>query len=230
MGFGALPGNLARVRDEIACAQARQGLRGEVRIVAVTKGQPPEAVRAALATGLSDIGESRVQEALAKQAALQDAPVRWHLVGHLQTNKVKHVAGRFAMVQSLDSARVVEALDRALARCEAPPLQVLLQVNVSGEPQKSGCQPAEVAGLARRLAGSCRLRLQGLMTMAPLTDDERIQRRVFGALRELRDGLRGAGLELPELSMGMSADYRAAVAEGATMVRLGTVLFGERPT
>ncbi len=229
MGFAVLPGNLARVREEIARVQAREGLRGTVRIVAVTKGHPVNAVRAALEAGVPDVGESRVQEALAKQEALTGLPVVWHLVGHVQTNKAKHVAGRFAMVHSVDSLRVADALARAVDRAGAPVLGVLLQVNVSAEAQKSGCAPPAAAEIAGHIAAQPQLRLGGLMTIAPLTDDEGTQRAVFGRLRELRDRLAGAGRALPELSMGMSGDYRAAVAEGATMVRLGTVLFGERP-
>lgn len=231
MTFAALPGNLARVREEIAGIQAREGLRGEVAIVAVTKGHPPEAARAALAAGLGDLGENRVQEALGKLGQLAELPVRWHLIGHLQTNKAKHVAGRFAMVHSVDSARLADALARAVdERAGGKPLPVLLQVNVAGEAQKSGCAPEEAEAVARRIASLPALVLRGLMTMAPFVDDERVHHRVFGDLRELRDQLERSGLELPELSMGMSGDYRAAVAEGATILRLGTVLFGERPS
>jgi pyridoxal phosphate enzyme (YggS family) len=231
MTFAALPGNLSRVRDEIADIQAREGLRGTVAIVAVTKGQPPEAARAAHAVGLDDLGENRVQEALGKLEQLEELPVRWHLIGHLQTNKAKHVAGRFAMVHSVDSVRLADALARAVEqRAGGTSLPVLLQVNVAGEQQKSGCAPEEAEGIARHMSCLPALALRGLMTMAPFVDDEREHHRVFGKLRELRDRLAGAGLELPELSMGMSGDYRAAVAEGATILRLGTVLFGERPS
>jgi pyridoxal phosphate enzyme (YggS family) len=189
-----------------------------------------QAVRAALDAGLPDVGENRVQEALDKQDAAGGIPVTWHLIGHLQTNKAKHVPGRFGWVHSVDSVRVAEALGRAVALAGAGPLKVLIQVNLAGEAQKSGCDPAvagEIAGRAAELAG---LELAGLMTMAPLTDDERVQRRVFGELRRLRESLERQGCRLPELSMGMSGDYPAAVAEGATMLRLGTVLLGERPT
>lgn len=222
--------NLARVRDDIARTQAREGLSGEIRIVAVTKGHPPATVRAAWAAGLTDIGENRVQEALKKQEETADVPAAWHLVGHLQTNKAKHVAARFAMVHSVDSLRVGEALAVAVrARGAGSRLSVLLQVNLSRETQKSGCDPVEAPELGNRLAAWPELELKGLMTMAPFTDDEPEQRRVFQGLRELRDRLERDGLRLPELSMGMSGDYRAAVAEGATLLRLGTVLFGTRP-
>lgn len=236
MPFNFLAENLARVRDEIQRIQAREGLDHEVTIVAVTKGHPPAAARAALTAGLADVGENRVQEALAKQEELAGLPVRWHLIGHLQTNKARYVAGRFAMVHSLDSLKVVEALDRQLARRRTPevggevaPLAVLVQVNVAGEAQKYGCAPEGAELIARRVAASPFLALRGLMTMAPLIDSYAEQRRVFAALRRLRDDLAATGLSVPELSMGMSGDYPAAVAEGATIVRLGTVLFGERP-
>ncbi|HWP38550.1 MAG TPA: YggS family pyridoxal phosphate-dependent enzyme [Gemmatimonadales bacterium] len=230
MLFPALADNLARVREEIARVQAVEGLRGAVRIVAVTKGHPPEAVREAVALGLGDIGENRVQEGLDKQAQVSDAAVMWHLIGHLQTNKAKFVPGHFGYVHSLDSVHVAEALARAVRRRapgEAP--RVLLQVNVAGESHKSGCRPEAAPEIAARVAAMPELQLVGLMTMAPFTDDITVQRRTFARLRELRDRLGASGLVLPELSMGMSGDYRAAVAEGATMLRLGTVLFGERP-
>ena len=231
MAFADLPANLARVREEIARVQSREGLRGPVRIVAVTKGHPLEAVNAAVRAGLSDVGENRVQEATEKQDQAAGVPVTWHLIGHLQTNKAKHVPGRFGWVQSVDSVRVAEALARApAAPGERSALKVLLQVNIAGEGQKSGCDPAAAGDLAARVGDLAGLELLGLMTMAPLTEDERLQRKVFGDLRRLREDLERQGHRLPELSMGMSGDFRAAVAEGATMLRLGTVLFGERPT
>lgn len=230
MSFEALPDNLTRVRDAIARVQAREGITARpIRIVAVTKGHGPEAVRAAHRAGLEDVGENRVQEALGKHAELEDLAVTWHLIGHLQTNKAKHVPGCFAMVHSVDSERLAGALERAVEGA-AGTLPVLMQVNVSGEAQKSGCMPerAEVVGDA--IAAAPHLELRGLMTMAPFVSDTTIQRRVFASLRDLRDRLESQGHRLPELSMGMSGDYEAAVAEGATMLRLGTVLFGERST
>jgi hypothetical protein len=228
MSFAALPGHLARVREEIARVQAREGLGHAVRIVAVTKGHPAAAVRAALDAGLTDVGENRVQEAIQKQDQLPPLPVRWHLVGHLQTNKAKRVPGRFALVHSVDSSRVADALDQAARRGDGGALAVLLQVNVAGEGQKSGCRPEDAVELAQHVAALPGLALAGLMTMAPFTDDEAEQRAAFAGLRRLQERLVQGGLPLPELSMGMSGDYGAAVAEGATMVRLGTVLFGER--
>jgi pyridoxal phosphate enzyme (YggS family) len=231
MSFEALPGNLARVREEIAQVQAREGVSGEVTLVAVTKGHGAAAARAAAGAGLADLGENRIREALGKLDELTELRVRWHLIGHLQTNKAKFVPGRFAMVHSVDSVRVADALARSMERHDpAARLDVLLQVNVAGEEQKSGCPPEETAGLIQHVAGLPALELRGLMTMAPFTDDEGVQRQVFARLRLLRDELETDGPALPELSMGMSADYRSAVAEGATMLRLGTTLFGERPT
>lgn len=235
MNFAAVPDHLARVREEIARIQAAEGVSGRVTIVGVTKGHPADAVRAAVAAGLEDVGENRVQEALHKQDEVGAVPVRWHLIGHLQTNKAKFVPGRFALVHSVDSERVAGALAAAHRRAAeggavaaAAALPVLLQVNVAGEEQKSGCGLDEAEAIAHRIAAMPELALTGLMTMAPLTSDEAAQRGVFAGLRALRDGLAAQGLDVPELSMGMSADYRAAVAEGSTMVRLGTVIFGER--
>jgi len=228
MNATPLAGRLERVREEIAGVQAAHGLRQDVRIVAVTKGHDGDAVRAAHGAGLVDVGENRVQEALGKRERLGDVPVRWHLIGHLQTNKAKLVPGAFALVHSVDSTRVADALAGAVRAVRGERLPVLLQVNVAGEEQKSGCDPAEAAGIANHVAGLTELTLEGLMTMAPFTDDEAMQRRAFAGLRGLRDRLATAAAPLRELSMGMSGDYRAAVAEGSTMLRLGTVLFGER--
>jgi pyridoxal phosphate enzyme (YggS family) len=228
MSYETLADNLARVAEAIARVQAAEGARQAVTVVAVTKGHGHEAVEAAWRAGVADVGENRVQEALAKQDALE-LPVRWHLIGHLQTNKAKHVPEHFVMVHSLDSARVAQALSRAAEQRQAR-VRALLQVNVAGEAQKSGCDPAAAGALLAECATLAGLDVTGLMTMAPFTDDERVQRRVFGALRRLRDGLATPARPLPDLSMGMSGDFRAAVAEGATLLRLGTVLFGERPT
>ena len=227
MDFGALPERLAHVRVEIARRQAASGWSHPVTIVAVTKGFGLEAVEAALAAGLTDLGENRVQEAVAKIDTPVGRRATWHLIGHLQRNKAKDVPGRFALVHSLDSAALAEELDRRAATHGAT-VRALLQVNVAGETQKSGCAPAEAAGLAKRVAGLPHLALEGLMTIAPLTDDEAAQRRTFRGLRELRDTLKEDGLWLPTLSMGMSGDYGVAVEEGATVIRVGTALFGPR--
>ena len=228
MDFGALPERLAHVRAEIARRQAVAGRTDPVTIVAVTKGFGLEAVEAAVAAGLADVGENRVQEALEKLDTPVGRRVNWHLVGHLQRNKAKHVAGRFALIHSLDSAELAEELDTRAGAAHGAKQRVLLQVNVAGETQKSGCAPADAPALAHRVAAQPHLALEGLMTIAPFTDDQGVQRRTFRGLRVVRDALQEGGLWLPTLSMGMSADYRVAVEEGATVIRLGTVLFGPR--
>jgi len=220
--------DVAAVRARIAAAAARACRSAdEVSIVAVTKGHPLERAREAAAAGLLDLGENRVQEALAKQDAWPGAPVRWHLIGHLQRNKAKLAAGRFALIHSLDSVRLADALESA-ATAAGIVQEVLVEVNVAREPQKSGVLPEEAPDLVRHAATLDHLRLRGLMTMAPYTPDSAVQRRAFRQLRELRDRLATSDLDLGVLSMGMSGDFEIAVEEGATMVRLGTVLFGER--
>src|SRR5947208_10808421 len=229
MSFAGLAGRLAHVRAEIAQRQARGGWSHPVTIVAVTKGFGVDAVQAALDAGLSDIGENRVQEALEKMAAPVAPSATWHLIGHLQRNKAKLVPGRFALVQSLDSGELAAELAQRAAAAGVRQ-RVLLQVNVAGETQKSGCAPAEAPALAKRIAAEAALALEGLMTLAPLTDDTNVHRRTVRGTRELRDQLKEDGLWVPTLSMGMSADYGMAVEEGATVIRLGTVLFGARTT
>jgi pyridoxal phosphate enzyme (YggS family) len=180
--------------------------------------------------GLADVGENRVQEALEKQAALSDVAARWHLIGTLQRNKVRQVLGRFVLLHAVDRSELVMELDKRLAAAEAGARQpVLVEVNCSGESAKGGVAPGELGALLDRIAASPRLELQGLMTMAALSGDSAVQRAAFARLRELRETMQRAGHRLPELSMGMSGDYPVAVEEGATMVRLGTLLFGERP-
>jgi len=226
MTFPELPGRLAQVRETIGRHQALGGWSHPVRIVAVTKSHPPEAVRAAAAAGLGVVGENRVQEALAKQEQLSDLPVEWHLIGTLQRNKARHAVGRFALIHSVDRLDLARELDRRVAENERQ--MILVQVNCSNEAQKGGIEPDGLPALLDELAGLARLEVRGLMTMAAFTDDVAEQRRSFRLLRSLRDRAAAAGHSLPELSMGMSADYPMAVEEGATMVRLGTVLFGER--
>ena len=227
MNFGALPERLAHVRAEIARRQAIAGRTHPVTIVAVTKGFGLDAVEAALGAGLTDMGENRVQEALEKLDTPAGRRATWHLIGHLQRNKAKLVAGRFTLVHSVDSTALAEELDKR-AGAQGARQRVLLQVNVAGEAQKSGCAPADAPAVARRVAALPHLALEGLMTIAPFTDAADVQRRAFRGLRELRDALQEEGLWLPTLSMGMSADYGTAVEEGATVIRLGTVLFGPR--
>ncbi len=227
MNFGALPERLAAVRAEIARRQGAGRWTHPVTIVAVTKGFGLDAVQAALDVGLTELGENRVQEALPKIDDPVGRRASWHLIGHLQSNKAKLVPGRFVLVQSVDSLALAEELARRAAARDVTQ-RVLLQVNVAGEAQKSGCALDEAPALARAVARLPRLGLEGLMTLAPLTDDVDVQRRTFGGLRRLRDALQEDGLWLPALSMGMSADYATAVEEGTTMIRLGTALFGPR--
>lgn len=226
MDFPTLSDSLFRVRETVARHQAVGGWTHPVRIVAVTKTHGPAAVKAALAAGLTDVGENRVQEALQKQEALPGVPVAWHLIGTLQRNKARHAAGRFALIHSLDRADLAVELDRRVTPDTRQ--AVLVQVNCSDEPQKGGVEPAELPALLEALQGLARLDVRGLMTMSALTQDTAEQRRAFRRLRELRDAAERRGQRLPELSMGMSGDFPVAVEEGATMVRLGTVLFGER--
>jgi pyridoxal phosphate enzyme (YggS family) len=226
MEFPDLPGRLARVRETVARHQAIGGWSHPVRIVAVTKSHPPEAVRAALAAGLGDIGENRVQEALQKQDTLAGIEAAWHLIGTLQRNKARLAAGRFALLHSVDRLDLASELDRRVQPGTRQP--VLVQVNCSDEPQKGGVAPEDLPELLDRLRELERLELRGLMTMSALTDAAGEQRRAFSRLRQLREASERNGHQLPELSMGMSGDYPVAVEEGATMVRLGTVLFGER--
>jgi hypothetical protein len=226
MSSPGLAERVAEVRRHIAERQAVLGWTHPVTIVAVTKTHGPEVVRAAVAAGLTAVGENRVQEAIAKQDALPDLVVEWHLIGTLQRNKARHAVGRFALIHSLDREDLAAELDRRVP--EGAVQAVLVQVNCSAEPQKGGVEPRELPALLESLRRYPRLRVKGLMTMAEFTEDPAIQRSAFRLLRTLRDESARRGHEVPELSMGMSGDYLVAVEEGATMVRLGTLLFGER--
>ncbi len=228
MTFAELPDRLLMVRERIAAAQARAGLQQPVSIVAVTKTFGPDAVRAALSAGLRQVGENRVQEALQKQEALPDLPVDWHLIGSLQQNKVRRIIGRFALIHSVDRLGLAQEVDRRAP--EGTRQAVLIQVNCSAESQKGGVGPAELPALLDGMREFRRIEVRGLMTMAELTDDASLQRTAFGTLRRLRDEAVVRGHSLQELSMGMSGDYEVAVEEGATMLRLGTILFGGRQT
>lgn len=226
MPFPDLPDRLREVRDRIDAARRRSGHGQVVTIVAVTKTHGPDAVTAAWDAGLRDVGENRVQEALPKMDAIT-APVRWHLIGHLQRNKVKALP-RFDLLHSLDSARLADAAAE-IGVASGRPVDALVQVNVAGEKTKGGYERGEWAREADRLRGLAGLRVRGVMTMAPLDADERTLRAVFAGAREARDILCAAGHDATELSMGMSTDYEIAIEEGATYVRLGTILFGARP-
>jgi len=225
MPFRDLPDRLADVRARLDDAIRRGGHGQAVTIVAVTKTYGPEAPQAAWEAGLRDVGENKVQEALAKIPKV-DAPLWWHLIGHLQRNKVKQV-DPFHLVHSMDSARLADALARHGVE-RGRPVEVLVQVNVSGEETKGGYQPSMIEQEAGRLAGVEGLVVRGVMTMAPFDADPATLRTVFAGARRCAEILRSAGHPATELSMGMSGDYEVAVEEGATMVRLGTVLFGAR--
>ncbi|HEY5441663.1 MAG TPA: YggS family pyridoxal phosphate-dependent enzyme [Gemmatimonadaceae bacterium] len=225
MPFQDLPARLAEVRERIELATERGGHGQTVTIVAVTKTYGPDAPVAAWNAGLKDVGENRVQEAASKMPEV-GVPLRWHLIGHLQRNKVKELDG-FHLVHSMDSPRLADALaSYGLAR--GRPMEVLLQVNVSGEGTKGGYEPADVEREAARLKGFAGLAVRGVMTMAPFDASGAVLRAVFSGARESAALLRAAGHPATELSMGMSGDYEVAVEEGATLVRLGTVLFGAR--
>ena len=211
-------------RIERACARAGRR-RGEITLVAVTKTHGADFVRAALEAGIADIGENRVQEARAKIAEVGPA-ARWHLIGHLQSNKANEAARLFDVVQSVDSEALAAKLGRA-AEAEGRTLDVFVQVNVGGEEQKSGIYPDAAEGLARAVEAIPSLRLRGLMTVPPFLAPEDV-RPHFRRLRELRDRLRASCENCRELSMGMSDDFEVAIEEGATMIRLGRALFGAR--
>jgi pyridoxal phosphate enzyme (YggS family) len=231
---GALPDLAARVRavrQRVAAAAERAGRAPEdVTIIAVSKTVDAERVRGAYELGLKTFGENRVQEARGKIAALKLPLIRWELIGHLQTNKVARAADLFARVQSVDSLRLALALDDAAARL-GHVLPVLLEVNVAGEASKQGLALADVEPVARAVVALPHLRVEGLMTIAPQVSDPDAVRPVFRALRDLRARLRE---QVPasaweHLSMGMTDDFEVAIAEGATLVRIGRALFGERP-
>ena len=198
-----------------------------VRLLAVSKTWPAESVREAAAAGQRAFGENYVQEGVAKVEALADLGLEWHFIGPLQSNKTRLVANRFAWVHSIDRLKIAERLAEQ-RDVHLPPLDVCIQVNVSGEASKSGVAPADLPELARAVASLPRLRLRGLMAIPEPTPDVALQRARFASLRMLRDELNAAGLGLDTLSMGMSDDLEAAIAEGSTMVRVGTAIFGSR--
>ncbi len=225
MPYPGLVDRIAGVRERIAEAARRGGHSQPVTIVAVTKTHGPEAALSAWEAGIRDIGENRVQEALAKMPHVSVA-VRWHLIGHLQRNKVKSL-DHFDLFHALDSSRLADAIDRFASERGAA-VDTLLQVNPSREETKGGFDPSEVEREADRLRGMPGIRLRGVMTIARLDADQAELHRTFAAARESRDALARLGHPATELSMGMSGDYEIAVEEGATMVRLGTTLFGPR--
>ncbi len=224
--------SLPRVRDEMQEAARRGGRSADATLVAVTKGHPLAAVEAALAAGLRDVGENRVEELEVKAKALGDRPAapRWHMIGHLQRRKAPRVVGICDLLHSVDTVRLAERLSR-FASAAAAPLPVLVQVNVSGEAAKSGVPLDEAREAVHRIAELPGLAVHGLMTMAPFTDRERVLRAAFRALRRLHGELGSLKGYLGEhLSMGMTNDFAIAIEEGSTMIRLGTALLGPRPT
>jgi pyridoxal phosphate enzyme (YggS family) len=225
MPFPDLADRVAEVRERIAAAVARGGHGQDVTLVAVSKTYGPDAVLSAWELGIGDIGENKVQEAMSKMAEVA-VPVRWHLIGHLQRNKAKAV-DRFALVHSVDSARLADAVAR-IGDDRGAPVHVLMQVNVAGEETKGGIAPADAGSEGERWLTLRGLRVEGVMTMAPLDADERTLRSTFSGARRVRERLAALGHPATELSMGMSNDYEIAVEEGATMVRLGSILFGVR--
>ncbi|HEX6733395.1 MAG TPA: YggS family pyridoxal phosphate-dependent enzyme [Azonexus sp.] len=226
--MSAIVGNLQAVLARIADACGVAGRSPEsVRLLAVSKTWPADCVRAAAAAGQRAFGENYVQEGVAKVAATTGLDLEWHFIGPLQSNKTRAVAEHFAWVHSIERLKIAERL-AAQRPAGLPPLQVCVQVNVSGEASKSGCRPDEAAALCRAVAALPNLQLRGLMAIPEPADDEAARRAPFRQLRELYDQLRAAGLPLDTLSMGMSHDLEAAVAEGATIVRIGTAIFGER--
>jgi PLP dependent protein len=230
MNYPQLTDRLAEVRERIAAAQARGGREGApVTLVAVTKTHPPAAARAAVAAGISDLAENRVQDLEEKVRALPDAGATWHLIGHLQRNKVRRALPLFDLLHSLDSIRLAEELSR-VATEEQRTVRALVQVNTSGEEVKGGFAPAEVVDAVGRIALLPGLKLEGMMTMAPFDAAESILRETFSRARELNETVAAhlSGYEGRHLSMGMSGDYEIAVEEGSTIVRLGTILFGAR--
>jgi pyridoxal phosphate enzyme (YggS family) len=199
----------------------------EVRLLAVSKTWPADSVREAAAAGQRAFGENYVQEGAEKVDALAGLGLEWHFIGPLQSNKTRLVANRFAWVHSIDRLKIAERLS-AQRDAHLPPLEVCIQVNVSGEASKSGVAPGELPELAHAVAGLPRLRLRGLMAIPEPTSNVALQRARFATLRQLRDQLNADGLALDTLSMGMSDDLEAAIAEGSTMVRVGTAIFGSR--
>jgi pyridoxal phosphate enzyme (YggS family) len=216
-----------RERIDSAARMAGRDVRS-ITLLAVSKGQPVASIRAALALGLTEFGENYVDEALPKIGALQGSGASWHFIGRLQANKTRHVAGHFSWVHGIDRLRVAERLS-AQRPHYAPPLQACLQVRVADDPGKGGIEPAQVLGLAREVAALPRLQLRGLMCMLPWEAAVPEQHAAFSQMRQLAQTLRDQGLPVDTLSMGMSADMEAAIAEGATIIRIGTALFGPRP-
>jgi pyridoxal phosphate enzyme (YggS family) len=220
--------NLQAVRKDIAESEQKSGrTAGSVELVAVSKTHPPEAIRQAVEAGQLLFGENRIQEAKAKIPDLP-AKLRWHLIGHLQSNKVRQALALFEMIHGVDSLELLDEIQRIAGELGLFP-RVLLQVNVAGESSKFGFVPDRLLSEVERISRAERVQVEGLMTIPPLASNPENSRRYFVQLRQLRDRLeKEFRFPLPHLSMGMSGDYRVAVEEGATLVRVGTAIFGER--
>ena len=222
--------NLQSVRERIAraCARAQRPVT-DVTLLAVSKTFGPHAVREAFDAGQRAFGENYIQEGVEKIEALREPALEWHCIGPIQSNKTRQVAAHFQWAQSIDRLKIAQRLSEQRNAAQ-PPLNVCIQVNIDGGPAKSGVAPGEALALAREVAQLPRLRLRGLMTIPEPAADFDAQRAVHAKARRLFDELRAAGLELDTLSMGMSADLEAAIAAGSTMVRVGTAIFGGRPS
>ncbi|EFQ60731.1 MULTISPECIES: YggS family pyridoxal phosphate-dependent enzyme [Pseudomonas] len=217
--------NIGQVSRRIrAAADAVQRDANSIHLLAVSKTKPAQAVREAYAAGMRDFGENYLQEALGKQAELTDLPLSWHFIGPIQSNKTRAIAENFAWVHSVDRLKIAQRLSEQRP-ADLPPLNICIQVNVSGEASKSGCTPADLPALANAISALPRLKLRGLMAIPEPTEDRAEQDAAFATVRELQAGL---NLPLDTLSMGMSHDLESAIAQGATWVRIGTALFGAR--
>jgi len=223
---------LSEVRSRIAAAANRAGRASEeITLVAVTKTHPAVVVREAIAAGAGDLGENKVQEAEKKIPQVGREAARWHLIGHLQSNKARKAVELFDVIHSLDSPALASRLDRICAESDRPELPVLIQVDLGHEATKSGVKENELSELVQAVTKCSRLRLRGLMTLPPFFDNAEDARPFFRKLRELRDRFSSEGVfgaQRGELSMGMTNDYEVAIEEGATIVRVGTAIFGER--
>ncbi|QJI31569.1 YggS family pyridoxal phosphate-dependent enzyme [Pseudomonas sp. ADAK18] len=217
--------NIGLVSDRIrAAAQAVQRDENSIHLLAVSKTKPAQAVREAYAAGMRDFGENYLQEALGKQLELTDLPLSWHFIGPIQSNKTRAIAENFAWVHSVDRLKIAQRLSEQRP-ADLPPLNICIQVNVSGEASKSGCTPADLPALAEAISALPRVKLRGLMAIPEPTDDRAAQDAAFATVRDLQSSL---NLALDTLSMGMSHDLESAIAQGATWVRIGTALFGAR--
>ncbi len=223
--------NIQHIRQRIRAAALESNRRpDEIRLVAVGKTQPVDAIKAAVAAGATIIGENYIQEARTVFDAVVDTTVEWHFIGRLQSNKAKYAVRMFDLIHTVDSVKLADELDKQAAK--AGKIQnILVQVNISGEQTKSGVAPRQTVDLVRHIGTLANIRIKGFMTMPPYYDEPEKARPYFAALKELRDNIAGRNLthgDLTELSMGMTGDFEAAIAEGATLVRIGTAIFGER--